>query len=80
MEGSAIITDRNRAQQAKRRSSSNDFNQTVVHDLVGALTRLEWDWFDTYFENIITIPSDCPGLKSKKGKNEHIPHHVTITS
>lgn len=45
----------------------------------GALTRLEWSWFDADFPDTITIPGSTPGLKRKKGKNDHIPHHVPIT-
>jgi len=45
----------------------------------GALTRLEWDWFNTDFEYTITIPGNTSGLKRKKGKNDDIPHHVPIT-
>ena len=45
----------------------------------GALSRLEWSWFDTDFPNTITIPGTTAGLKRKKGKNDDIPHHVPIT-
>jgi len=45
----------------------------------GALTRLEWSWFDTDFPDTITIPGSTSGLKRKRGKNDHIPHHVPIT-
>lgn len=45
----------------------------------GALTRLQWDWFNTTHDDTITIPGDTPGLKRQKGKNDHIPHHVPIT-
>jgi integrase len=46
----------------------------------GALTRLEWDWFESQFPNTITIPGTTAGLKRKHGKNDDIPHHVPITS
>ena len=45
----------------------------------GALSRLEWSWFDTDFPNTITIPGTTAGLKRKKGKNDDIPHHIPIT-
>ena len=45
----------------------------------GALARLQWDWFDSTYENTITIPGNTPGLKRKRGKNDHIPHHVPVT-
>jgi len=45
----------------------------------GALTRLEWSWFDADFPDTITIPGSTSGLKRKKGKNDDIPHHVPIT-
>jgi len=45
----------------------------------GALTRLEWSWFDVDFPDTITIPGNTSGLKRKKGKNDTIPHHVPIT-
>ena len=45
----------------------------------GALTRLEWSWFDADYPDTITIPGTTSGLKRKKGKNDDIPHHVPIT-
>ena len=45
----------------------------------GALSRLEWSWFDSQFPNTITIPGSTLGLKRKKGKNDDIPHHVPNT-
>lgn len=45
----------------------------------GALARLEWSWFDTQFQNTITIPGNTAGLKRKLGKTDDIPHHVPIT-
>ena len=45
----------------------------------GALSRLEWEWFNTDFPDTITIPGTTPGLKRKKGKSDHIPHHVPVT-
>ena len=45
----------------------------------GALARSQWDWFDSTYENTITIPGNTPGLKRKRGKNDHIPHHVPVT-
>ena len=45
----------------------------------GALVRLQWDWFDVDYPDMITIPGNTPGLKRKKGKNDHIPHYVPIT-
>ena len=46
----------------------------------GAICRLQWEWFDTDFENTITIPGSTPGLKRVRGKNDHIPHHIPITT
>ena len=45
----------------------------------GALVRLQWNWFDVDYPDTITIPGNTPGLKRKKGKNDHIPHYVPIT-
>ena len=45
----------------------------------GAICRLKWEWFDTHFEDTITIPGGTPGLKRVRGKNDHIPHHIPIT-
>lgn len=45
----------------------------------GALTRLEWSWFDSQFPKTITIPGETPGLKRKQGKNDSIPHHLPVT-
>lgn len=45
----------------------------------GVICRLKWEWFNTHFENTITIPGDTPGLKRVKGKNDDIPHHIPIT-
>lgn len=45
----------------------------------GALTRLEWGWFDTDFPNTITIPGSTSGLKRRQGINDDIPHQVPIT-
>jgi len=44
-----------------------------------AICQTKWEWFDTHFENTITIPGPTPGLKRVKGKNDHIPHHIPIT-
>ena len=46
----------------------------------GAICRLKWKWFDTHFEDTITIPGGTPGLKRVKGKNDDIPHHIPITT
>ena len=46
---------------------------------LGALSRLEWSWFDADFSDTITIPEAPLRLKRKKGKNDDIPHHVPIT-
>ena len=46
----------------------------------GALVRLRWEWFDVDYPDTITIPGDTSGLKRKKGKNDHLPHHVPITT
>ena len=43
----------------------------------GSLCRLEWNWFG---KELITIPGTTPGLKRRKGKREHIPHLVPITT
>ena len=43
----------------------------------GALCRLEWNWISS---DLITIPGETPGLKRRKGKSEHIPHLVPITT
>ena len=45
----------------------------------GALSRLEWSWFGSEFDDVITIPGDTPGLKRNRGKNDGVPHHVPIT-
>lgn len=45
----------------------------------GALTRLEWSWFDTYYPDTITIPGSTSGLKRQQGKSDAIPHHVPVT-
>ena len=46
----------------------------------GALTRMEWSWIKKVDGILsIEIPGDTSGLKRKKGKNDHIPHHVPIT-
>ncbi len=44
----------------------------------GALVRLEWDWVKDD-EKIILIPGSTPGLK-RKSINQHLPHHVPLTS
>ncbi len=45
----------------------------------GTLTRLQWDWIDED-KNMFIIPGSTSGLKRKRGKNEHLPHHLPITS
>ena len=46
----------------------------------GALTRLQWSWIKKV-DGILCfeMSGDTSGLKRKKGKNDHIPHHVPIT-
>jgi len=46
----------------------------------GALTRLQWSWIKKV-DGILCfeIPGETSGLKRKKGKNDHIPHHIPIT-
>lgn len=43
----------------------------------GSLCRLEWNWIG---KELITIPGTTEGLKRRKGKSEHIPHLVPITT
>ena len=46
----------------------------------GALTRLQWSWIKKVDGILsIEIPGETSGLKRKKGKNDHLPHHVPIT-
>jgi integrase len=42
----------------------------------GALSRMEWEWVG---EKFIIIPGTTPGLKRRRAKSDHIPHHVPIT-
>ena len=44
---------------------------------VGALVRLEWDWYDEE-EDCWIIPSQTPGLKRKLGV-VYRPHHIPVT-
>ena len=47
----------------------------------GAVTRLRWEWIKNVNGiDCIEIPGTTPGLKRRKGKSDHIPHHVPITS
>ena len=44
----------------------------------GALFRLQWDWVDLE-KKLMVIPGQTLGLKTKRGKSEHIPHLIPIT-
>ena len=45
---------------------------------VGALCRMEWDWYEEQSDCWI-IPGDTPGLKRRKDVNEDTPHHIPVT-
>ena len=46
----------------------------------GALTRLKWSWIKKVDDILcFEMSGDTSGLKRKKGKNDHIPHHIPIT-
>ena len=46
----------------------------------GAVTRIKWEWIEKVNGiDCIVIPGTTPGLKRRKGKSDHIPHHIPIT-
>lgn len=47
----------------------------------GAVTRLKWEWIKPINGiDCIVIDGSTSGLKRRKGKSDHIPHHIPITN